>query len=73
MRIYYLSLILAFAFKENPYAKLIRLHQTSAGWLGVIEDTHTGQTYTMLISPVKEMTVVPQSADELLKMNQQGA
>lgn len=61
--IHYIQAILSEAFHpicpackhpfQNSRAKLNWVMPTSSGWLAIIEDRETGQSYTIVIKPIK--------------------
>lgn len=70
MKLYHFSSLIFQAFKSLSWGKVSNLHQTSTGWAFIITDTLNGDEYVCCAYPVKsQKSVVPETADQLLKMN----
>lgn len=64
---YSLPFLLHWAFKLTGQASLVKIHPVVDGWMAVIEDKRSGQTYKMHIVPIKsEKIVVPDTVEQLL-------
>ncbi len=73
MKIYYFSHLLFQAFKNIAWGKVSQIRQTTNGWDFVITDTLNGDEYVCCAYPVKsEKTVMPNTADQLLQMQDGG-
>lgn len=74
MTIYYLTWILRTVFGKNPLAEFKQVYQAGNGWVGVLVDKVNGQEYVCSFVPVtSQVTVTPNTVDQLLKMNEGGA
>lgn len=73
MKLYFFSSLIFQAFKSLSWGKISNLHQTPTGWAFVITDTLNGDDYVCCAYPIKsQKVVVPETVDELLKMNMGG-
>lgn len=72
---HYIRIIFLAIFHNNPLAKISEIYQSSEGWVTVLTTKFTGQQYLIKIQPIKSVVIIknsslPNTADELIKMNE---
>ena len=71
MKLHYVQSIFYKCFLTNPLAKLIKVHQTTTGWVGIFECLTTKKQYLMNVVEVKsEKSVgIVAEAEKILNEN----